>query len=82
MASSIVWFLSAIGATWVSLKVGAIILLVGGTFIYPLTQLVLRMMGRPTSPAEGTSDKCAGDAGGVRSAVDDARGVRGDDVSA
>jgi len=53
MASSIVWFLSAIGATWVSLKVGALIVLVGGTFIYPLSQLILRMMGRPTSLPKG-----------------------------
>jgi hypothetical protein len=53
MASSVVWFVSAIGATWISLKAGALILVVGGTFIYPLALLVLRLMGRPAGLPKG-----------------------------
>ncbi len=53
MASSVVWFVSAIGATWISFKVGAVMLVVGGTFIYPLALLILRLMGRPAGLPKG-----------------------------
>jgi len=53
MASSVVWFASAFGATWVSLRVGALIAVLGGTFIYPLAVLILRLMGRPAGLPKG-----------------------------
>ncbi len=53
LASSIVWFASAIGATWFSLKAGALIAVVGGTFIFPLALVILRLMGRPAGLPKG-----------------------------
>jgi len=53
LVSSVIWFASAAGATWVSLRIGGLIVVVCGTFIYPLMQLVLRLMGRPTSLPKG-----------------------------
>ncbi|HKV26970.1 MAG TPA: hypothetical protein VJN90_01690 [Candidatus Acidoferrales bacterium] len=43
------WLVSAALSTWLSLKVGAITLLITGFFIFPLIQLVLRACGRPAS---------------------------------
>jgi hypothetical protein len=53
LVSSVVWFLSAIGTTWVSFKAGALIWVVGGFFIFPLTLLLLRLMGRPAGLPKG-----------------------------
>jgi hypothetical protein len=53
LASSVVWFASAIVATWVSLRAGAWTLVVGGCFIFPLTLLLLRLMGRPAGLPKG-----------------------------
>lgn len=53
LVSSAIWFLSAALATWYS-SAGAIISLVlGGVFIFPLTRLLLRIMGRRTSLVKG-----------------------------
>jgi hypothetical protein len=49
LVSSLVWFLSAALATWYSSTSAIVVLVVGGVFIFPLTQLVLRLMGRPAS---------------------------------
>jgi hypothetical protein len=49
LVSSGVWFLSAASATWLSFRTGFLVLVIGGFFIFPLTQLVLRLMGRPAS---------------------------------
>lgn len=43
----VLWILSAGLTTWISLPAGAAVLVIGGFFIYPLTQLVLRLAGRP-----------------------------------
>lgn len=43
------WLISAALATWDSLFVGALVLVISGFFIYPLLQLVLRLSGRPAS---------------------------------
>src|SRR5262249_34736960 len=40
---------SAIAGTWASAKLAFLILVGGGVFIFPLTQLVLRALGRPAS---------------------------------
>lgn len=43
--SALLWGSSAAACTWHSLRLGELILLLGGFFIFPLTQLVLRSMG-------------------------------------
>src|ERR1017187_4231669 len=53
MVSSGVWFLSAAAATWYSPNTAILVLVVGGTFIFPLTQLLLRFMRRPASLPKG-----------------------------
>jgi hypothetical protein len=49
IVSSGVWFLSAISATWFSFRTAVLVLVIGGFFIFPLTQLLLRLMRRPFS---------------------------------
>jgi hypothetical protein len=49
LVSSVVWFLSAAAATWLAPKVGIYVLVIGGFFIFVLTQLLLRALGRPAS---------------------------------
>jgi hypothetical protein len=53
LVSSLVWFVSAVLATWHSPKSAIIALVVGGFFIFPLTQLLLRLMGRSFSLPKG-----------------------------
>jgi hypothetical protein len=45
--SGILWLLSAALATWIGPGPGILALVVGGMFIYPLTVLALRLVGRP-----------------------------------
>jgi hypothetical protein len=45
MVSGILWFGSAAMSTWVAPKYGMIGLFLGGLFIFPLTQLTLRLLG-------------------------------------
>lgn len=47
--SGLIWLLSAALGTWVSVRIGAIALAVGGVFIFPLTQLALRSLGGPAT---------------------------------
>jgi uncharacterized protein DUF7010 len=49
LVSSTVWFASAALATWFSTKSAILALVFGGMFIFPLTQLLLRVMGKPHS---------------------------------
>jgi hypothetical protein len=53
LISSAVWFLSAAAATWYSSRSAIELLVFGGMFIFPLTQLLLRLMGGPYSLAKG-----------------------------
>jgi hypothetical protein len=53
LVSSLVWFLSAALATWHSTKSAIVALVAGGFFIFPITQLLLRFMGRPSSLPKG-----------------------------
>ena len=53
LVSSLIWFLSAALATWYTSTSAIILLVIGGIFIFPLTQLLLRLMGRPSSLAKG-----------------------------
>jgi len=47
--SGALWFASAALATWGSRNTAVLTLVVGGVFIFPLTTLVLRALGRPAS---------------------------------
>lgn len=53
LASSLVWFLSAALATWSSPTSAIVVLVLGGIFIFPLTQLLLQLMGRRSSLGRG-----------------------------
>lgn len=46
---ALIWLASAVAGTWGSAKLAVLILVVGGVFIFPLTQLTLRLMRRPAS---------------------------------
>jgi hypothetical protein len=47
LVSGALWLAAAAAATWGSHALAVIVLLVGGAFIFPLTQLGLRLAGRP-----------------------------------
>jgi hypothetical protein len=49
LVSSAVWFLSAALATWRSPRSAIAALIIAGCFIFPMTQLLLRIMGRPSA---------------------------------
>ena len=49
LVSGLVWLASAAAGTWVSRRLAIEVLVLGGVLIFPLTQLVLRAMGRPAS---------------------------------
>lgn len=57
MVSGLIWLGSSALTTWVSLGAGILALVVGGMFIFPLAQLVLRLMGRRASLAPGNPMK-------------------------
>lgn len=45
LVSSVLWGASAAACTWHSLRLGEIILVLGGFFIFPVSQLLLRGLG-------------------------------------
>lgn len=49
LVSGTIWLVSAALATWLAPEIGLWVLVAGGVFIFPLTQLVLRLMGRRAS---------------------------------
>src|SRR5881296_2604656 len=49
LVSGVLWLLSAAIGAWVSPGPGIAVLCVGGALIFPVTQLVLRTMGRPAT---------------------------------
>ena len=53
VVSGAIWLVSAGLGTWVGTREGILALVVGGMFIYPLTQLVLRLLGRPGALGRG-----------------------------
>jgi hypothetical protein len=53
LVSGLIWLLSAILATWGSPKSAIIALVAAGFFIFPLTQLLLWLMGGPASLPKG-----------------------------
>jgi hypothetical protein len=53
LVSSLVWFASAVLSLWYAPRISISVLVLGGIFIFPMTQLVLRLMGRPASLPKG-----------------------------
>jgi len=53
LTSSAVWFLSAALAVWHSSTTAMAALVFGGMLIFPVTQLLLRLMGRPYGLPKG-----------------------------
>jgi len=53
LVSGVIWLLSAAAGTWHSRRLAIIVLVIGGMFIFPLTQLLLRAMRRPASLSPG-----------------------------
>jgi uncharacterized protein DUF7010 len=51
--SGIVWLISSALSTWVGERYGILALVFGGMFIFPLTQLTLRLFGRPSALPKG-----------------------------
>jgi hypothetical protein len=53
IVSAVLWGASAAVCTWHSLQFGELILVLGGFFIFPVTQLVLRSMGHSYALPKG-----------------------------
>ncbi len=53
LVAGTLWTVSAAACTWSSLHLAEIILLLGGFFIFPLTQLLLRLMGHSYALPKG-----------------------------
>ncbi len=51
--SGLIWLASAVLGTWVSTQSALIALTLGGVFIFPLTQLVLKLIGHKASLSKG-----------------------------
>ncbi len=46
MISGVIWLVSVVLGTWVSERSAILVLVLAGIFIFPLTQLTLRLLGR------------------------------------
>jgi len=55
LVSSVIWLMSATVATWVSPKASILTVVLGGFFIFPLTQMLLRLSGRPARVSKDNS---------------------------
>ncbi len=55
LVSSVIWLVSAALGTWVTPKASILAVVIGGFFIFPLTQLLLRLSGRPASVSKDNS---------------------------
>jgi hypothetical protein len=49
LVSSLIWFVSAALGAWTTPKASILAIVIGGFFIFPLTQMLLRLSGRPGS---------------------------------
>lgn len=49
IVTGLIWLLSAAMGTWMSTGLAIWALVLGGTFIFPLSQLLLKAMGKPAS---------------------------------
>jgi len=55
LVSSVIWLVSAMLGTWVTPKASILAVLIGGFFIFPLTQMLLRLSGRRASVSRDNS---------------------------
>ena len=55
LISSVIWVVSAALGTWVTPKASILTVVVGGFFIFPLTQMLLRLSGRGASVSRENS---------------------------
>lgn len=53
LVSGVIWGVSAGCMQWISFRVALLVLVAGGFFTFPLTQLLLRLMGREHALAKG-----------------------------
>ena len=53
LVSSAIWLASAAVGLWVTPRAAILTVVVGGIFIFPLTQLLLRLTGVPAAPPRG-----------------------------
>ena len=53
LVSAVLWLVAAAAAQWVSTASAVVVLFLGGTLIFPLTWLVIRLTGRPASLPAG-----------------------------
>ena len=53
LVSSVIWLGAAAMGTWISPKASILAVVIAGFFIFPLTQLMLRLSGRPASVSRG-----------------------------
>ncbi|HKW63107.1 MAG TPA: hypothetical protein VJN89_11220 [Candidatus Acidoferrum sp.] len=55
LVSSVIWLAAAAAGTWVTPKASILTAVIGGFFIFPLTQTLLRLSGRPASLSKGNA---------------------------
>jgi len=55
LVSSVIWLVSAALGTWVTPKASILAIVIAGFFIFPLTQMLLRLSGRRTSVSRENS---------------------------
>ena len=55
LVSSIIWLVAAALGTWATPKASILAAIIGGFFIFPLTQMLLRLSGRPASVSKENS---------------------------
>ena len=60
LVSSVIWLVSATLGTWVSPKASILTVVIGGFFIFPLTQMLLRLSGRRASVGRENSFRSLG----------------------
>ncbi len=53
IVSGLIWLASAVLGTWVEQRLAIFTLVVGGAFIFPLTQLALRLLKHPSALPKG-----------------------------
>jgi hypothetical protein len=49
LVSSVIWLVSAALGTWVTPKASILAIVIAGFFVFPLTQMLLRLSGRRAS---------------------------------
>jgi len=55
LVSSVIWLVSAMVSTWVTPRASILTVVIGGFFIFPLTQMLLRLSGRRASVSRDNS---------------------------